>query len=370
MDIPILFNARFATRPASGVDRVAGELLRAMHVRYTTDAGPPRLSLAFPGRARVHEQGALAAHELADMPARLGVLRGHAWEQLELPWWDRAAWLISPCNVGPIFRHRQLAVIHDAQPFLIPGSYSFAFRATYAALLPRLARHAKILVTVSESSKRDLERTGVAPIGKAQVIPNGADHIHRILEDPDALQRHGLTAQGYILAIGSLAPHKNIAMLIDAAAGRAPGAPELIIAGVADSSVYADAGLRPGQGCRMLGRVTDRELKALYTNAIALAFPSRTEGFGLPPLEAMTCGCPVIASTADAVREVCGDAVIYAKPDEPAAWREALDAMCRNTELRARLHASGKVKAAHYTWRRAAERYYALISHASRCAST
>jgi glycosyltransferase involved in cell wall biosynthesis len=366
MRIPVFFNARFVTRPASGVDRVAAELLREFCELGQQEHGPiPEvLGLALPSGGAFHPAGAINAERLVGLPMRRGKLPGQLWEQFELPWWNPEAWLISPCNLGPFVRRRQLVIIHDAQALLVPRSYSVAFRALYTAILPLLARRAAIVVTVSEASKRALERTNVAPPNTLHVIPNGADHIHRVKPDPGTLQRYGLASKGYILAIGSLAPHKNLKMLIHAAADRLPNAPELVIAGGADPAVFANADLRPGPGCRLLGRISDAELKTLYAHAIALAFPSLTEGFGLPPLEAMACGCPVVASTADAVKEVCGDAVIYAPPDDASAWRNAFQAIASSAELRTHLAYTGTQRAARFTWRRTAEQYLSLLAAA------
>jgi hypothetical protein len=133
----MLFNARFATRPASGVDRVAGELLRALgsmweeqHSRLLS------LSLALPKHPPWHPQAALSLDDLSTMPHRRGRLGGHLWEQVELPHLSPNAWLISPCNTGPILRSKQLIIIHDAQTFLAPSSYSWAFRNVYNTSLP------------------------------------------------------------------------------------------------------------------------------------------------------------------------------------------------------------------------------------------
>ena len=249
-----------------------------------------------------------------------GRLSGQAWEQLELPFVDKDAWLFNPCNVGPVLRRRQILMIHDAQIFSVPQSYSRAFRAWYRRILPRIARRAEIVITVSEYSKTQLEHFGVVPPGKAHVIHNGVDHISRIRADQNTLSRNNLKKRGYFLFIGNLALHKNLAMLVDAATARPAGGPELVIAGGGNSKIFSEAKISPGNGVRVLGRVSDSQLKALYENALALTFPSLTEGFGLPPLEAMICGCPVIATNAGATPEVCGDAAIYVDPNNTEQW--------------------------------------------------
>ncbi|MFP3470863.1 glycosyltransferase, partial [Micrococcus sp. SIMBA_144] len=128
----------------------------------------------------------------------------------------------------------------------------------------------------------------------------------------------------------------------------------LVIAGGGNSKVFYDQGLTDEQGVKILGRGTDAELKALYSEAKALVFPSKTEGFGLPPLEAMFCGCPVIATTGGAVPEVCGDAALYARPDEPAEWTAAMEKLTHDTTLCDDLSPRGLVRAAQFTRARAA----------------
>lgn len=138
-------------------------------------------------------------------------------------------------------------------------------------------------------------------------------------------------------------------------------------------AVFADAGLSVGPSAgagplagvgpsagvlaraRCIGRVSDAELKALYAGPLALAFPSLTEGFGLPPVEAMLCGCPVIATTGGAVPEICGDAARYVDPTDLPGWTAALEQIATDATLRQTLAAKGRIRAARYTWAGAAE---------------
>ena len=271
MILRLAINARFATRPLSGVDRVAEELTRALY--------------ALSDQVEISALAPKAA-ALTDLPVPIkhGRLAGQAWEQLELPLATRDRCLLSLCNTGPLTVRDQVVLVHDAQPWLQPQAYSPAFRTWYHLMLPLLARRARVVVTISEYSRTELERFGIVPKGKARVIHNGADHILRITPDPDTLTRHGLTAGDYLLALGNLSPHKNLALLMRAAAARPPGEPPLVIAGGGNPRVFADAGLAPPPGVRLLGRVSDAELRALYAHATAFVFPSLTEGFGLPPL--------------------------------------------------------------------------------------
>ena len=348
MTLRLDINARFATRPLSGVDRVAQELTRAL--AELGDEVELR-GLAPKGVA------------MAELPVTLnhGRLGGQAWEQLELPWARGDGLLFSPCNTGPLAVRDQVVLIHDAQPWLQPGAYSRAFRAWYYLLLPKLARRARTVLTISEYSRAQLERFGIVPAGKARVVLNGADHVLRISPDPETLARYGLVPGGYLLALGNLSPHKNLALLMRAAAARPAGQPPLIIAGGGNSRVFADAGLKPPPGVRLLGRISDGELRALYSHAVAFVFPSLTEGFGLPPLEAMLCGCPTVVSRAGAIPEVCGDASLYVDPtDEPGWTRAMIEVVNWSNAARQAAVEAGKHRAAPFTWSLAARQ---IIDH-------
>lgn len=362
MTAALAVNARFLTRPPTGVDRVARELIAALARRADIGAlallHPPwpgtglrGAADAGPGAAWLAALDAEARRKVAMVP--FGQWRGHVWEQLDLPRALRDRPLLSLCSTGPLLRRHHMVMIHDAQVWDVPQSYSRAFRLTYRLLLPVLARVAARVATVSRHSALRLERVGVVPTGRLRVVPNGADHILRVPPDPGTLERHGLRAGGYVLAIGSLAPHKNLRRLVTAAAARGPGAPPLVIAG-GRAGVFADAGIAGGPGLACLGRVTDGELRALYEGALALAFPSLTEGFGLPPLEAMLCGCPVIATTGGAVPETCGEAALYVDPMDGPGWTAALRRVEGDAALRDALVRRGRDWAARFTWDAAA----------------
>lgn len=344
-------------RAPTGVDRTATELISAL--QGLADA--PKIHGLRPA-------GAIA--EPADRPVALledtkvlpSRLPGQLWEQITLNAAHRDDWLLSLCNMGPVQRGRQIVMIHDAQVFRQPESYSRLFRAWYNILQPRLGHRAARVLTVSEHSRSELLHFGLAPANKIDVIPNGADHILRIPPDPDTLSRHGLPSKGYFLAIGSLAAHKNLPFLVNAARARENKDIPLVIAGGGNAAIFGDVGIAAGDDVRILGRVSEGELRALYNNARALLFPSITEGFGLPAAEAMACGCPVIASTGGAIPEVCGDSAILLDPTDTAGWTKAMEDVARDDALCDRLSRQGKKRASTMTWRASAEQLLKILS--------
>ena len=358
LPLRIVVNGRFLTRPLTGVDRVAEEIVRAWDGFLDRDADLRRhVSIEI-----VAPQGDLRPLDLRRIETRQnGRMSGHAWEQIELPRLTCGAWLYNPCNTGPLAVRLALTTIHDAQVYLAPKAYSRTFRLWYRVLLPALGRRSSLVTTVSQYSRRSLERFGVAPKGRLQVLSNGREHVDRIVGDESVLTRNGLLRHGYFLTIGSLSPHKNLAILVEALALRRDASLRLVVAGGGNDKVFRSAGLSGSPSLRFLGRVTDAELKSLYENARALLFPSLFEGFGLPPLEAMTCSCAVLGSDIPAIRELCGAAALYGDPNSATDWADGMDRLSGDEELRERLVKRGRVRAAEFSWDASALGLLALI---------
>jgi len=325
----LFINGRFTTQPVTGVQRFAAEIAAAL----------PQATLLTP-------------------PA--GGRAGLMWEQRALPGLAAGGLLLNLGNTAPLIRRgRQAVVIHDAGVFDTPESYSFAFRAWYRTLHWALARNGTRLLTVSEFSRARLAaalRVDAAAIG---VVPEGGEHILRQSADMSVLAEHGLEPGRYALAVGTRAAHKNLGALAGAARWLGERGMVLALAGARDTSVFADAG---AVAARALGRVSDAALRALYENALCLVFPSRYEGFGIPPLEAMWCGCPVLASSAGAVPEVCHNAALWFEPDRPESVVAALEQL---GAMREEMIAAGSLRAAMYAWPAAAQRVLELAEQAA-----
>ncbi|WP_206244422.1 glycosyltransferase family 4 protein [Novosphingobium terrae] len=348
-----LINGRFLSRPTTGVDRVAIELVRALQKRRNAGA-PIELSIAVPADAP--GDGAIRAslNLDADCPILRSRHRGYGWEQIALPMLQPDAMLLSLCNMGPVLRRRQLVLMHDAQIYDAPGSYSPAFRCAYRLLQPLLARRAQHIATVSDHSAQRLRHHRVGGLRDFHVLPNGIDHLDAIIPDDTILSRLGLQPGSYLLAIGAKAFHKNIPMLLAAhAALPAPRLPLVLVGGG-----------EAGEDVISTGRVSDGELKALYSHARLFLLPSLTEGFGLPALEAMACGCPVLTSDGGALRETCGEAAAYCPPMDRPSWTARIGAFSTSERKLEAMRRAGLAHAARFRWDSAAGRLLQMVESA------
>ncbi len=348
----ITLNGRFLTQGVTGVQRYAREMALALDALAARGEAPPITLLAPPGTAELDAFPHLA-------PRHLGTRGGQGWEQWALP---RAAQgtLLNLGNTGPLLAgRRQAVVIHDAGVFDTPESYGWKFRLWYRVMQRGLAARGARILSVSEFSAGRIAAALCIPRAGIGVTLEGGEHILRAPADTAVLARHGLAPGGYALVIGTGAAHKNLGIVRRAMAAQGL---VLAVAGAKDSAVFRAGEADSGGEVRALGRVSDAELRALYEGALTLLFPSRYEGFGLPPLEAMWCGCPVIAARAGAVPEVCGEAALWFDPDAPEALGEAIATLAAGPAQRNALITAGRARAAGFSWEAAARRLLGFIT--------
>jgi len=224
-----------------------------------------------------------------------------------------------------------------------------------------LRRNSQHLLTVSEFSKQRIVHHLRVPASKISVIPLAADHLSRIASDCRVLARLDISPQRYCLTVGSLDPRKNQARCL-AAIEQIACQPDFkfVLVGGGNARIF-ETSCREGAGAfnRVVqtGFVSDGELKALYENAMCFVFPSLYEGFGLPPLEAMYCNCPVIVSDQAALPEVCGDAAIYCDAESIDDIASKIQIMISDPELREIYRQRGLKRAHARSWRDAAEQF-------------
>jgi len=325
----VAIDARAAVRrETGGVERVA----REMAVRLPA-LRPDRYVVLRPRPALAHRAG-------------------HAWEQAALPLLARRANLLyCPANLAPLASRRNAVVIHDLAALVHPQWYGRAYVAWQRVVLPRLARRARLVMTVSGFSRGEIAgRLGVAHESIA-VVPNGVSADFSADVDPaPAAAALGL-GRPYVLALATRSARKNLAVLARAAERLGELGIELVTAG--SGRGYLRGGERPPG--RELGYVPEELLPGLYAGASAFAMPSLYEGFGLPCLEAMASGTPVVAADRAALPETCGGAALLADPEDREAFAEALVRAATADAERTRLIEAGRERAAAFTWERTAE---------------
>jgi glycosyltransferase involved in cell wall biosynthesis len=337
MTPPVAINARAAARrEIGGVERLAREMAMLL----------PALN---PDRYRVLKPRPALAHRA-----------GHAWEQAALPVLARDAQVIySPANLAPLASRKNVVVIHDVAALRHPEWYRPAYVAYQRALLPRIARRALLVITVSEFSKAEL--TDVLGLDPASivVVPNGVDGRFKPSADQRAVRAAHRLERPYVLVVGTRIARKNVAALASAARRLDKAGVELIHAGSGRHYMRAEA----GGALRELGYVAEEQLPGLYAGALALAMPSLYEGFGLPCLEAMACGTPVVAADRAALPETTGGAAVLVDPDDTTAFTDALERLVADSAYRHDLAMRSVERAHPFTWLRTAQLTDAAIAH-------
>jgi glycosyltransferase involved in cell wall biosynthesis len=290
----------------------------------------------------------------------IGRLGGHGWEQLEFPMYARGRLLLNLCNTAPLVG-QTVVTIHDASVFAVPEAYSLGFRAWYRTVLPIIGRRALWVVTDSRFSRGELSRRAGIPLEKMHVLPLGGEHILEAPSDPAILARIPVEPGRYILAVGSRSPHKNFGAVTGAVSRLGSEGLPLVVAGGINPRVFAGSRAKIEGAFHAAGYVTDGELRALYENATCFVYPSLYEGFGLPPLEAMVCGCPAVVAHAASLPEVCADAVLYCDPHDPEDIARKIRRLIEDPALGDELRRRGIERAGGFTWGRASEALIHII---------
>lgn len=346
MQPQISINGRFLTQPMAGVQRFAIQVTKAIDAlidsgEYGELAG--RIEILAPASAR--------EFPLRHIPVRrCGVGNGYFWEQMELPFHARGRLLINCCSVGPVVQRNQIVVVHDATIRARPANFAPRFRAVYNFLIPRLIRRSRGTATVSEFSRREIGKWYDVDVRDMRVCYLGADHILAVEPNNSIIDRLDLSGRKFFLCVG-MSVNKNGETV--AAALRKAGLSDtlLVATGQPYDWITAKGGHAAPQGVLHAGFVSDSELRALYEHALAMVSPSHYEGFGLPPVEAMLCGCPAIVSNTSAMTEICGDAALNCNPEDVNELARLMCLLHDDLVQRSKLSAAGRARAARYTWR-------------------
>jgi glycosyltransferase involved in cell wall biosynthesis len=333
-------NARFLTQPQTGVQRYSLELLNALD-----DILEPGLAVAFcPPGYKINVDW----KNIQMRPS--GWFRGNLWEQIDLPRLSRGTLLFSPANIGPFFQKHQVVTIHDASVFAHPDAYTWSFRLKYTNAYRRLAEVADHFITNSEFSKGELQHWLKLAPERISVTYEGREHFEKVIADTSVMERLALGKRQFFIVVGSSSLHKNLKVVLAADKLMDQSKFEIVFIGGSFSSVFQSSQVELLPNVKKVGYLSDQELKALYTEAAGLIFPSSYEGFGLPLVEAMTCSCPVICSDIPSSREVCGEAALFFDADQPTDLADKLSMILNNSALAAGLKESGLLRCKNFTW--------------------
>jgi len=318
----IVINGRCLTRRITGVERYGHEIIQLFRNNYRVE--------------KTRAQG----------PA------GHVWEQFILPIklkFKSILW--SPANTGPLLIRNQALTIHDLSPLEHPEWFKQSFSMWYRLFLPILAKRVRMIFTPSEYVKQKVLQRFI--VDNVTVTPNG---VNTAVFHLNACQRTYTFPEKYILFVGSLQPRKNLTALMQAWHSLKDEFKDtwLVIAGLA-GDVFRSVKFFGDERIRFLNYVADEDLPGLYANAEIFVLPSFDEGFGLPALEAMACGTPVLVSNSGALPEVVGDAGFIFDLSTPDNLIVAIRECLSNSALRSVLKEKGLARAQIFSWQHTAD---------------
>lgn len=303
----IIVNGRFLTQRLTGVQRYAREILAELD-KMTE---PGELQIAVPPDAKD-----LPIYENIEI-YKTGHTKGILWENFSFPLCvlRKKGISLNLCNTSPLVSPGVVCVM-DMKLRATPQFYKKRFILWYRALFCNSLRRARKIITISEFSKKEICKYYNINPDRISVIPCAWQHFDRISFDEGALTRYGLEKNGYYYSMSSLEPNKNFRWIAEAAKNN----PDQIfaVAGAINEKIFADGlGFECPDNVKILGYVTDEEAKTLMRDCKAFVFPTFYEGFGLPPLEAISAGCRnIIVSDTEVMHEVFGNKAVYIDPEK------------------------------------------------------
>lgn len=343
----IYINGRFLSQQITGVQRYAEEIIKAIDAQINNEQNYKWILLTPKNTIRNIK---LENIELK----KIGYLKSHLWEQIELPFYCKDGVLLNFTGCAPIIKKNQIITIHDAAVCVMPKSFSFAFRSWYKIMFNIVGRRAKRILTVSEFSKKEISKYFNIPFDKIDVTYNGIDHILRINPDETVFCKFGIERNNYVLAVSSLNPSKNFKLILEAA--KQLKNINFVIAGGSNVNVFKEQGFEITSNVKFIGYIKDEELISLYKYATCFVYPSIYEGFGIPPIEAMYCRCPVIVSNIEVLSEVCGKGALYCDIKNADILTNKIQQIYNNIINIDKLIEEGKKNIKKYKWDNAAKK--------------
>ncbi|EPY4367973.1 TPA: glycosyltransferase family 4 protein [Klebsiella quasipneumoniae] len=337
----IYVNARFFTQKITGVQRFAREIAKEL-ANQRDD-----IIFLVPSISDIVDIESLNGINILEANGGCG----HFWEQITLPFFlyrRGNPLLLNLCNTAPVLYHNKIITLHDITYIKYPRSYSLKFRMLYRVITPLIIKGSRKIITVSEFSRKEISNYYNLDYGKVSVVYNAVTNeikkIQAAITDRE---------NKYLLAVSSQNFHKNFHTLIQAFSGYT-GSLSLKIIGDKAQAFNGIEHVSNDDRIQFLGRVSDVELANLYTNAYGFIFPSLYEGFGIPPLEAQYCGCPVISSDRASMPEVLGNSVLYFNPESTSEIVMAILKLENNKNIRDELIERGRENASRFSWSKSA----------------
>ena len=353
----------------AGIGRFVRNLVGSVVANDPTDAFLLLHAAPNPGREPDYPVGPNVSHRVLRVSERWTNI---IWHRLQVPL--PADWLTGPIDLfhspdfvlPPVRAARSILTVHDLAFLLYPECADARLRAYLEKTVPRSVQRADYVVADSENTRNDVICLLGVPPERVTVVPGGVDPVFRPVTDPARLAAFRRTlgldpVTPYILFIGVIEPRKNLMGLIEAfdiLKSRRSLPHKLVVAGrrgwLSEATMERAERSQFRSEIIFPGFIPDSELPTLYSAAEAFAFPSHYEGFGLPVLEAMACGTPVVASRASSLPEIVGDAGMQVDPDDADRLASALELLALNPEMRADFRERGIARAATFTWDAAA----------------
>jgi len=351
----LVVNARFLTNNITGVQRAAIEISLYLKKMYED------IKFVTPGNV-IHK-------EIADKldAEKYGMFSGHLWEQFELPRYLKSknnCLLLNLANTAPLFYKNKIVTIHDVAFLKHPQWYSKRFYYFYKFLIPRIAKNSVKVITVSEYSKNDIIKRLNVPGVKIEVIKCAVSDKFLKSINNSIPNKYGK----YILAISSFSPRKNFEGIVSAFNKLNLMNTKLVMVGCESKHVNnpkLKTMIQSNNQIIFAGNVSDDELIGLYKNACLFVFPSLYEGFGIPPLEAMACGCPCLVSNTSSLPEICGDAALFCDPYKIEDIADNINRLLNDDILRNRLVSSGLEHIKKFGWQKTASIFADMIDEAA-----
>lgn len=345
----LIINSRFLTQNITGVQRFAIEISKQLKKFYGEN-----IQFVSPKNIIHHD----LAKEL-DVKI-IGNKTGHLWEQIDLPKYlkdNGSPLLLNLANTAPLFYKNKIVTVHDIAYERFPENFDWKFRVFYKLIIPNIIKNAHHTLTVSEFSKQEIIEFYNTDKEKISVVYNAVNNIF-VPKTEDKKEK-------YILAVSSLNYQKNFHSLVKAFNQlNGTGTKLYLVGGInknfASMELLND--IEENESILFKGRVDDEELVSLYSNAICFVYPSLYEGFGIPPLEAQACGCPVICSNVASLPEVGGqDSVVYCNPYDVNDIREKIELVLNNENLQNDLRVKGFENIKRFSWENSANRIIKII---------